>query len=558
MKSPRGVVARALGAALAVLMASATLTVASVAVETPAALAADLSQFQAGDIIDDTTFFNSSTMSVADIQTFLEAKVPSCASTCLRNFSGPSQDLAATPMCTAYTGKASETAAQMIYNSAVQCGINPQVILVVLQKEQGLITASNPSSGAFAAAMGAGCPDTGGCDPGYSGLFAQIHYGTYLMKRYTQPAGTGAGTDYPSRFDLSYPVGQTTGILLAPSPCTTRKSVFVANQATHVLYTYTPYTPSDAVLAAGYGSVPGDSCATYGNRNFYQFFSDWFGTGRASVSGTVTGEGTGSLAGVVVRAHTSGGTVAGTSYTVASGGYTLSHLPAGSYSIEFDRGPNTDFSQGSPASVTVAAGAAATGVNAVLAHPTFADVDPSNPFYADVQWMAAQGISTGTPQPSGKPLYKPADAVSRQAMAAFLLKLSGQTFSAPTDPTFADVDQANPFYSAIEWMAAQGISSGTPQPSGKPLYKPADPVSRQAMATFLARYHHVDTTTPPATPSFADVPIDAPPAAAIAWMASSGISAGTPQPSGLPLYKPADPVSRQAMAAFLHRLALLP
>jgi hypothetical protein len=40
-------------------------------------------------------------------------------------------------------------------------------------------------------------------------------------------------------------------------------------------------------------------------------------------------------------------------------------------------------------------------------------------------------------------------------------------------------------------------------------------------------------------------------------MAQTGISTGTGQPSGLPLYKPADPVSRQAMAAFLYRLAAL-
>jgi hypothetical protein len=93
------------------------------------------------------------------------------------------------------------------------------------------------------------------------------------------------------------------------------------------------------------------------------------------------------------------------------------------------------------------------------------------------------------------------------------------------------------------------------QPSGKPLYKPVDPVSRQAMALFLARYDHVDVSTPPATQSFADVATNGFGAAAIGWMAQTGISTGTAQPSGLPLYKPVDPVSRQAMAAFLYRLA---
>ena len=190
---------------------------------------------------------------------------------------------------------------------------------------------------------------------------------------------------------------------------------------------------------------------------------------------------------------------------------------------------------------------------------TFADVDPSSSFDAYVQWMAATGISTGTAQPTGKPLYKPVDAVSRQAMALFVYRLSTESFTPPSVQTFADVPPGSPFYTAVEWMADRGISTGTVQPSGKPLFKPADPVSRQAMALFLARYRHIDVSTAPATQSFADVPTNLPNfAAAIGWMKSTGISTGTAQPSGLPLYKPVDPVSRQAMAAFLYRLAHLP
>ncbi len=36
-------------------------------------------------------------------------------------------------------------------------------------------------------------------------------------------------------------------------------------------------------------------------------------------------------------------------------------------------------------------------------------------------------------------------------------------------------------------------------------------------------------------------------------MKGTGVSTGTAQPGGLPIYKPRDPVSRQAMAAFLQR-----
>ena len=189
----------------------------------------------------------------------------------------------------------------------------------------------------------------------------------------------------------------------------------------------------------------------------------------------------------------------------------------------------------------------------------FADVTPSHPFFTPIEWMASTKLSTGTPNLPGAPLYKPSDSVSRQAMAAFLMRNAQVTgFTPPTDPTFADVDASNPFFTQIEWMYAAGITAGTPQTSGKPLYSPAAAVTRQAMAEFLAHFDHIDISTPPTVQSFADVPVDYPGAAAIAWMKSSGISTGTAQPSGLPLYKPADPVSRQAMAAFLQRLDALP
>ncbi|MBC7442351.1 MAG: S-layer homology domain-containing protein [Ramlibacter sp.] len=121
--------------------------------------------------------------------------------------------------------------------------------------------------------------------------------------------------------------------------------------------------------------------------------------------------------------------------------------------------------------------------------PSFADVPTTHPFYKEIEWMKATGISTGTPQASGKPLYKPTDTVARLAMAAFLYRAAGRpAFTAPVDPSFADVDASSLFYKEIEWMKATGISSGTPQPSGKPLYKPADAVARQAMAAFLHRF----------------------------------------------------------------------
>lgn len=188
----------------------------------------------------------------------------------------------------------------------------------------------------------------------------------------------------------------------------------------------------------------------------------------------------------------------------------------------------------------------------------FSDVPGSSPFYTAIEWMASEGISTGTPVPYERPAYNPLGVVSRQAMALFLFRESGVSYVPSPSPSFADVPPSSGYYAAVQWMYSEGISTGSPNPAGGlPLYKPLDAVSRQAMAQFLIRASDV-VFVPGATPHFADVPTTSSAYGAIEWMWYTGISTGTPQPSGLPLYKPLDPVSRQAMAQFLYRRDALP
>ena len=117
----------------------------------------------------------------------------------------------------------------------------------------------------------------------------------------------------------------------------------------------------------------------------------------------------------------------------------------------------------------------------------FADVPTSNPFYGPITWLAQQGITTGTPQPDGTVLFRPTEPVSRQAMAAFLHRTAGSPAVAPGPPPFADVPAGHPFAGPITWLAQAGISTGTVQPDGTTHFRPAAPVSRQAMAAFLQR-----------------------------------------------------------------------
>ena len=91
----------------------------------------------------------------------------------------------------------------------------------------------------------------------------------WQMKRYANPPGTSA-------YFTWYAPGKTWNVLYSPNSSCGSSPVYIENQATANLYYYTPYQPNTASLRAGYGE--GDGCSTYGNRNFYNYFIDWFGS----------------------------------------------------------------------------------------------------------------------------------------------------------------------------------------------------------------------------------------------------------------------------------------
>ncbi|CCH90115.1 Conserved protein of unknown function; putative LGFP domains [Modestobacter italicus] len=240
------------------------------------AQAADATLFDAGNIISDGVFFDGLSMDAAAVQTFLTAKGASCTDgqkPCLKNYRQDTADQPADAYCAGYRRGAAETAATIIAKVGASCGINPRVLLVLLQKEQGLITTKSPTTYAYTNATGFGCPDTAACDPAFSGIVSQLYFAARQFQRY---AAGAAG---------SYRAGRENTIAYAPATkgydnignarCGTSQ-VYIANKATAGLYSYTPYRPNAAALAAGYGT--GDSCSTYGNRNFYLYYTDWFGS----------------------------------------------------------------------------------------------------------------------------------------------------------------------------------------------------------------------------------------------------------------------------------------
>lgn len=169
------------------------------------------------------------------------------------------------PYCAAFRAGNSDSAAQIIDKASKACGINPQVLLVMLQKEQGLVTASGSTltQSRYERAMGLSCPDSGTCDPSKAGFAKQVYGAAARLVKYTKE---------PHRYNFA--VGRTSRIQFHPSASCGASSITPQNSATAALYNYTPYQPNTAALDNMNGV--GDSCSSYGNRNLWRLMKAWF------------------------------------------------------------------------------------------------------------------------------------------------------------------------------------------------------------------------------------------------------------------------------------------
>ena len=276
---------------------------------TPKTEAIEPSEFNAGYLIDDSVFYNANTMTVEEIQKLLDEKSPACdmwgtglisgrkypdgtwvpAETTraqyakvMREKYGKTQYHDPPYVCinkyyenpethqTLYETQGVATAgmksvAQIIYDVAQEYSINPQVLLVMIKKES-LVWGDNwPLSYEYNTVMGYGCPDNAPCNEAYYGFYNQVQKAAWQLNYYRE---------HPNAY--RYKPGQNNNIQYHPNIACGTKQVYLENIATTSLYIYTPYTPNDAALRAYPGT--GDDCSSYGNRNFYMFFREWFGS----------------------------------------------------------------------------------------------------------------------------------------------------------------------------------------------------------------------------------------------------------------------------------------
>ncbi|SPT53292.1 Uncharacterized protein potentially involved in peptidoglycan biosynthesis [Actinomyces bovis] len=229
--------------------------------------------FQAGHIISDAEFFQPGILSVQTLRSFLHAKNPHCTPgpggvACLKDYRASTARMD-TAYCKPYEAGTNEDVATIITKASDACGINPKVLVVMLQKEQGLVTASGAAltTTRYTKAMGYGCPDFAECNPSYSGLATQLYYGASGLVEYGQRP-----------WAYNYRSGGTYQIAYHPRRSCGSAPVTIQNRATAALYNYTPYQPNAAALRNMDGE--GDSCSAYGNRNFWRTYNSWFRLSR--------------------------------------------------------------------------------------------------------------------------------------------------------------------------------------------------------------------------------------------------------------------------------------
>lgn len=254
----------------------------------------EAASFNAGNIISNYVMGNYNSMSVSEIQAFLDSK-SRCNTANLSGGYYSGNQYVKNLNRTYYwhlddngnficlnrekfddegkigTGK---TAAELIYEFAQEYKINPQVILVLLQKEQGLLTDPYPNNFDYGWALGFGAYDYGEWNTKYAGFKEQLRaaFDFYSWFVYEYDEDEAWWSVDPEKSEYYIRLGQS-NILYNPDYSCGADLVYIENTATVSLYVYTPYQPNSIVRSGQLDEV----CGAYGNWNFFNYFNNYFG-----------------------------------------------------------------------------------------------------------------------------------------------------------------------------------------------------------------------------------------------------------------------------------------
>lgn len=198
-----------------------------------AVLPAQAADFNPNFVIADQDLIAKDAMNQASIQSFLETKQSGLATMAFIS-DGKDRDGNQLP-------QQNVLASQAIYDIAQRWAISPKFLLVLIQKEQSLVTTPSPSQRQLDWATGyAVCDNCSTSDPAiqrWRGFYKQVNSAAAQFDYYL---------DHPSEFTY-----QTGGAYTIDGTIVTP-----ANTATAAMYNYTPHL--------------------HGNRNFFTLWNQWF------------------------------------------------------------------------------------------------------------------------------------------------------------------------------------------------------------------------------------------------------------------------------------------
>ncbi|WP_091469296.1 S8 family serine peptidase [Paenarthrobacter nitroguajacolicus] len=216
-----------------------------------------------------------------------------------------------------------------------------------------------------------------------------------------------------------------------------------------------------------------------------------------------------------------------------------------------------------PTAAVLPADKAVTPGPVIFADAPFTDQDTYTiPYIEGVEYrVGGEVVAAGEHKATGR------ITVTAAAKAGYVLRANstvewterfsakGPDFVPPAVSPFKDVLTTQQFYREMAWMADAGISKGWVEADKSVTYRPLTAINRDAMAAFLYRLAGSPDYMPPAKSPFKDVLTTQQFYKEMAWMAEKGISSGWVEGDGSKTYRPLTPINRDAMAAFLYRMA---
>lgn len=212
-------------------------------------------EFDPNNIISDSLLLDADSMSLEDIQDFLENQGSYLAYYNTKNTYGDNKSAAeiiyeaATNNynCDGINLSDSPTEKEKELKCRKITTVNPKFLLVLLQKEQSLIEENNPTQRQLDWATGYGCPDGSSCNPYWQGFGKQVNSAAlqfWWYMNYPNNYNYKMGTTYT--FNNPYGTIETKIVTATPQ-----------NRATAALYNYTPHVFN-------------------GNYNVYKLFKRYF------------------------------------------------------------------------------------------------------------------------------------------------------------------------------------------------------------------------------------------------------------------------------------------